>query len=185
MKKLTILIALALCFTVGGVYATWNYAQGNVSVKTEYIDAQLADKVVETAKGVININLDNISVVIDDTNNDHIAELVIDGYIEVTFTPSSGADDAVTNNGIPLQFALSVTNDWKFDGTDIFALSTTDPVALNDGNATKSVRIEASTLASMVTLGGEIKLDTVSDYQTFHALIHSGYIGVTVSEITA
>lgn len=30
MKKLSLLVALMLIITVGGVYAAWNYAQGEV-----------------------------------------------------------------------------------------------------------------------------------------------------------
>lgn len=54
MKKLSVLVALMLIITVGGVYATWNYisAELNAASDAKTIDVVLADDIVEkVAKG--------------------------------------------------------------------------------------------------------------------------------------
>ena len=38
MKKLSLLIALALLVSIGGVYATWNYAMGDAASVDAYLD---------------------------------------------------------------------------------------------------------------------------------------------------
>lgn len=37
MKKITALILSALLLTIGGVYATWTYAQGDVTEASVYL----------------------------------------------------------------------------------------------------------------------------------------------------
>ena len=72
IKKLRVFVALILCVTIGGVYATWNYAQGQVLDASKYLDGQthLTDKVVETAKGTITVDTSTLEISIDDENND-------------------------------------------------------------------------------------------------------------------
>ena len=92
MKKLSILIALALILTVGGVYATWNYAQGSVPSVPKALDGstKITDKVVDSkSKGNIYVDPSNLLIQIDDANNDHYAELTVTGSIKITFTPNS------------------------------------------------------------------------------------------------
>ena len=105
MKKLTVIIALMLVITIGGVYATWNYAQGDVAKVDKYLDSvtKITDKVVTTSKGTIAIDATGLSILIDDADNNHVAELSVTGSVTVTFTPNEGADADVKANGIKLQ----------------------------------------------------------------------------------
>ena len=173
-----------MIITIGGVYAAWNYAQGSVPNVPKALDGQtkITDKVVDSAaKGNITVDPANLSITIDDSNNDHVAELAVAGYITVTFTPNRGADQAVVTNGIPLKYALSYTG-LTYQNQPIFAFSTAD-VVLNDGNAALTVQIPAEDLG--ITLANEIKLPTVDDYDQFYAALHTGSIIITVSEYTA
>ena len=181
MKKLAALIALALCVTIGGVYATWNYAQGSVASQSKYITATITDKVVDAASGTIAIDASEFKITIDDSNNDHVAEVTYSGSIKVTFTPTPGADADIVNNGIKLQYALSVTADWKFEGTAFFTVNTTTQ-QLNGGNATKEVVIQATELESLIYFGS-FSLPTVEKYNSFQQLLKTGSIGITVSEV--
>ncbi len=186
MKKLSLLIALALILSIGGVYATWNYAQGDAVDVSAYLDRRtmITDAVVDaTPKGTIAVDTSNFSLTIDDDNNDHVAELIKDGWIDITFTPSAGADAGVAANGIALQYVLSCTGgSFEYNGNHIFTYSS-DPVILNDRNATKSVRIEAGDID--IALNGSISLPTVADYEAFKRALHSGSLIFTVSEYTA
>ena len=53
MKKITALILLAVIMTIGGVFATWTYAQGNLQQKNVYIKSQIKMGEISnsTAKG--------------------------------------------------------------------------------------------------------------------------------------
>ena len=122
MRKLSILIALILCVTIGGVYATWNYAQGNVASTTKYASMIITDKVVDTAKGTITVDTSNLIVTIDDSNNDFKGEMALSGYVTVTFTPNTGADEDVSSHGIPLQYSLGTTTNYTFRAENIYSM---------------------------------------------------------------
>ena len=183
IRKISMLIALALIVTVGGVYATWNYAQGDAEATFEALDSVtvITDKVVDAvAKGNISIDVSNLLIKIDDDDNDHHGELIQEGYIQITFTPSQGADANVVANGIPLQYSLSCTgSDFLYNGEHIFDYNTA-PVVLNDGEPTLSVQIPASELG--ITLHDDIYLPTVADYDAFKLALASGSLIITVSE---
>ena len=49
MKKLSVLIAMILCVTIGGVYATWTYAGQKVSDASYESVLRLTDAVEEGA----------------------------------------------------------------------------------------------------------------------------------------
>jgi hypothetical protein len=144
MKKLSTLIAILLIATIGGVYATWNYSQGTVISKTAYFDdvTKITDKVVDNAKGVIEITKNDLAITIDDANNNHYAEWSVAGSLTVKFTPNSGADETVKLNGIDLQWSLLTTNSgtgnvtWVYENVNIFFVKT-DAVTLAKGAATK------------------------------------------------
>ena len=182
MKKLTVIIALMLVVTIGGVYATWNYAQGEVLAVDEYLDGtttRITEKVIDTAKGKIAVDDSNLSIEIDDSNNDKIAELVVSGYIQVTFTPSDGADESVSVNGIPLQFTISHTG-LLHDGQPIFTY-VSGPVAINGGAPVKSAQITQTEM--QIALTQKIELPFVADYDQFKSDLHNGSLCITVSEL--
>ncbi len=180
MKKISILIVLAMVLTIGGVYATWNYAQGNVdSVELSPV-VTLTDKVVDTAKGEIAVDMSGLTISIDDTNNDYDAELVMDGAINVTFTADNLAPAEVKANGIKLQYTLTVTTPWEFGGVQVFTVDA-DPIAMNGGAATFTATITADELMDAITLG-DISLPTVDDYDAFAQVLKQGSITITVSE---
>ena len=180
MKKISILIVLAMVLTIGGVYATWNYAQGNVdSVELSPV-VTLTDKVVDTAKGTIAVDMSGLTIAIDDTNNDYDAELVMNGAINVTFTADNLAPAEVKANGIKLRYTLTVTTPWELGGVQVFTVEA-DPIAMNGGAATFTATITADELMDAITLG-DISLPTVDDYDAFAQVLNQGNITITVSE---
>ncbi len=182
MKKLSILVMLIVCVTVGGVYATWNYAQGKATDQTKYLDDStvITDKVVSTAKGTISVDTSGLTVKIDDTNNDYTGELLIEGKIVVTFKANAGVSADVSNNGIKMQYALSTTDNFQYVGNDIFNVDST--VQKLDA-ATKSFEIDAATLEQLIKLN-TLTLATAEEYDAFKTALHSGAISITVSEVT-
>ena len=180
MKRISILIMLAVLITVGGVYATWNYAQGSVSTTPENAEIMLAEKIDDISKGTITVDMSNFEILIDDAGQ-YVAEAVMSGEIVITFEAADKADADIIANGIAMQFKLSVTTPWEYEGTQIFTVDT-NPVILNSGAPTFSVTIPASQLESLITIG-DITLPTVDAYTAFETALSQGNITFTVSEV--
>lgn len=128
MKKFTALMLVAICLVVGGVYATWAYAQkeiapiGNLTATTGVQTAISAGE-----KGTLAVVGEN-SLALSITDNvkdgnpvgaeeagDYIAELTGTGTLVIKFTPAAaGADADVLANGVKLKLTLNATsNEYK------------------------------------------------------------------------
>ena len=126
MKKLTSLMAIALCLIIGGVYATWSYAQGSVSANFE-VTAEMGNVSSEVkSKGSLEMPVTYVKV--EDDNNDHVAELVFSNDLVITFIPANGADQSVVDYGIKMQVNLATqivdsgVTEWKYNGIDVFTI---------------------------------------------------------------
>lgn len=180
MKKLSILLVLAMILTIGGVYATWNYAQGDIEGADVSPVVTMTDKVVDTPMGTIAVDMSGFNIAIDDTNGDYNAECVMSGAINVTFVADAAAPATVKANGIKLQYTVTVTNPWTYNGVQVFT-ATTDAMAMNNGAATFNATITAAELMNVITLG-DISLPTVDAYDAFARALTQGTITITVSE---
>lgn len=182
MKKLSVLIALILCVTIGGVYATWNYAQGNVTSQTKFFDngTTITNKVISTAKGTISIDTSNLKITIHDNDNDLKGQMTMEGSITVSFTPNQGADATVSQEGIELQYVLGTTENYTYKGSPIFSVKNDTH---NLGKVATSVTIPASELDDCIDLN-TLNLPTSADYDAFKLALHAGSISITVSEVT-
>lgn len=180
MKKISLLIVLAMIVTIGGVYATWNYAQGQIESVDVTPTVTLTEKVVDTPMGAIAVDMSGVEIFIDDTNNDHKAELIVDGDIEITFTANDLAPADVKANGIAMEYTVAVTTPWEFNGTQIFTVSS-EALDVNNGNATFTATIPAAELMNAITLA-DISLPTVADYDAFESVLANGEITITVGE---
>ena len=141
MKKLSLLMAFAMLITIGGVYATWDYAEKLAEVKTVEMPGviQMTDYTNATAKGAISVDATNLTVMISDSNDDFLPELTHDttDYVEIRFVPAQNASDDIKSNGITLKFWFTLTNgadktyDYDGDGTkdDIFNINAGEDAA--------------------------------------------------------
>ena len=205
MRKLSLLVALALLVTIGGVYATWSYAGSIATESHMHMSVNLATATENTPKGTIVNVLNSMDVKIDDTNNDYEAELVFSGKMGFVFLPGKGASDDVIADGIPLQFLVEQETPYQYEGSDIFVLTKDTPTAfttqkqITDEN--KNTLVPGKDLSQYkggfyVEIDGEevmpnhvtisnIVLDTLEEYNAMKtALTSGGAIGITVSEVT-
>lgn len=176
-------MAGALLTTVGGVYAQFTYAQGNVEQAEISMQKKLAEaKGGETKKGTINVT-GNFLVSIDDTDNDLITETTISGDLTISFTPAQGADAEVRDNGIPLKMTIVIDGTNKYANNALFALKTAyteGGVLLNGGNRVKdAVSVK---LTDYIEWKQEFTLSTLAEYNAFSAAFRDTTITVTVSE---
>ena len=195
MKKISILLAAGSVLVVGGVYAGWSYSQGAVAAANDDIAAVMTAETVGSSKGTLAVNTSATKFEIDDIAGDeaYLPVLVIKNAPIVTFTPSVGADTAVINNGITLEWNITIHEDhadWKYDskftnGTpdkDIFKLSGTtyEIPAANvtkeaDGSFSYVIPTEDILDAVELTLETEkVLLDTKAKYDSFKDDLMSG-----------
>ena len=123
MKKISALIAMFLCVTIGGVYATWSYAGTNdIADQQAEMKVTIAGATLTGANGEYTIE-SNLVLTIDQANDDHEAKLVFasnnteDVYLKVTFTPASNAPQTIKENAVAskLYFDTTLTMEYKMD----------------------------------------------------------------------
>ena len=173
-KKISIFATLALCATIGGVYATWTYAQ-NAANEAEYTISTNKTLVTaeSVAKGDIIVSDNNLQLTVDKDANSYNAVLSITGDLNVKFEPH----DLSTQDKIVLQFEVSATN-LKYKETDIFVLPT-QATNLGEGN---TWTIDSNNLGIEM---GAIELPTYADYEAFKTAFDACTLTITFSEVTA
>ena len=136
MRKLSLLIAMILCLTVGGVYATWTFMTTEntnvIDAEQEVIVALNPDVDTSAGPGKYTItlqNLDNGNILVDQASDEmvangdkvqHQAVLWInpDAKITITYTPDKSAELYYKQGKFDTKFFFSSPN-WtaKFDAT--------------------------------------------------------------------
>ena len=206
MKKLSVLIALFMCVTIGGVYATWTYA-GTTDITDGHkeIFVTIPDAVVEGTYGTYLVEA-NFDLVIDDTNKDHIAELVFlskdqaDPKLKVTFTPNEAtATPAIKANAVDteLYFTTTTTMQYKMDaegnysangtGVNIFTFKNPGNGTLDNvfdwtkqDDGTFTYELDLDDLKEQISLTQDFLLDSKSEHDAFREAM----VGNIVARVT-
>lgn len=201
MKKLSVLIALMLCVTITGVYATWSYA-GTDDIADAFAEAKvtIADAELTGANGTYKIE-SNLVLTVDQANEDHEAELVFasnnndDIFLKVTFTPADNAPQTIKDNAVPSELYFGTTTDmlYKMDadgnysetGTAKNIFTFTNP---SDGEFSPNVTwhpeadgsftytLDETALKSMITLSQTFVLDTKSEHDAFRTVLNGNIV---------
>ena len=129
MRKLSIIIALALLISIGGVYATWTYtdlSKVDVADESVNLNMNLTNVTFGDTYGTFEIVYNNLSLYIDPkVGTDHKTALYGTGEIQVKFTPSGHAPSHIKSEGL--------------DGAT-YQFSLRDPsVSFNDGSGSKPI----------------------------------------------
>ena len=212
-KKLTTLAALATLVTVGGVYATWTFAEGNSTAANTTVNVAMTGVNAETEKGTLSVRVmdtNGFTLGVDDSDNDHFAEIKKTGEVTVTFTPSLSASDDIKTNGIDVKCVISYApyengpaslTEWKYDGKQIFTIKNdeTDPILLNKsaaiydsatGTFTWKIKAEEIGIDIKNDNDGDAEtedffIDTLAKYNEMNAILAKGHFVLTVSEYVA
>lgn len=201
MKKLSILVALILCVTIGGVYATWTYSGAISTSSHKHMSVNLATATETNPKGTITNVYNSMDILIDDGGS-YNAVAKFSGKMGFIFTPATGADSDIVANGIKFAFTVEQSTPLQYNGSNIFNVTNSTPTTLGFGtkidntNATTLnpevnltthigsfyIEVPASAVANCVEIAS-ISLPTYADYEAFEdALVGGGALGVTVSE---
>lgn len=201
--KLAVLGLLSTVVTVGGVYATWSFAEKDAASANTTVNVAMTGVNSSTEKGTLSVRVmgtNGYTLAVDDSNNDHIAEIMATGMVTVTFKPSADASSDVKSNGIDVQCVISYeayTNgpasltEWKYDNLQIFKIVNDEshPIILDNEDATFNSEtgefvwtIEAEDVG--IALQNEFFIDTLEKYNLMNAELAKGSFKLTVSEYT-
>lgn len=185
MKRLGAIIAIALVLTIGGVYATFEYAQGGVvSLENETISKELAGMTDTTAKGTITIKSNDFKITIDDFNHNLKTAGRFENKTTINFTPAPLADADVRTNGIKLKLTINVTGNEYVDGGTTYKLFNISEEALTgvtlNGGA-KIINDFEINFADYITVT-EIYLSTPEKYTAYSEAFNGTTITFTISE---
>ena len=191
MKKLSLIIALALLVTIGSVYANWIYNE-----HTDVADISGARAVTMTAAtfegglGTYSVSTAGLTLKVDPKpGTSHTTYLLAEGSIVVTFTPSQYASEDIKNNAVTTTFAFSCNkalNEWTYNGEQIFDSITTTAHTI-DWTGTKQpdgsflYEIPASVVLANLELN-ELSLDTKADYDAYSTALQAGQLVITISD---
>ena len=134
MKKIGLWMAALTAVTVGGVYATFNYADSN-DMNRSMSDTAIgvANGVQDGAAGELDVNAKGLIIMVDSaatilgnnlgTTNAHKAMIQTSGEIVVTFTPKAGLQETdILDNGIHTKVYFKASwgdvAAWKYDSND-------------------------------------------------------------------
>lgn len=180
MKKLTILVALILCVTIGGVYATWIYPGTEVANQQDPITNKMAEVDFEGSAGVYHIPTNNMTILIDQDTaaaDPYTAKLVYTGSATIIFTPDENISDAAKAAALNGKITVTATGlaAATYQTNPIWNLDTTFAIQLNEGmwvdNGTSyTYTLNCADLASAITLANTFVLPTHDDYVEFQNL---------------
>lgn len=197
-KKLSMLAAMALCVTVGGVYATWIYATDAVPTAYATMGVTMTGTATGGQAGTLTIAGTNVDLTIDDDATDehvHKATLVSNpaGFFTITFTPNTNAESDI-QDGVNLQWSVGIYNtgttqavtpvdnkatwDYTYSSTttNIFTVDTTSETILATdmdgeigGPFTYELKIED--VLGKITLNNNMYLTTIEQYNAASAAV--------------
>ena len=208
VSKLGFISLLCLVLVIGGVFATWNYAQGSVSSVSDTATIGLTGIGTDSEKATISIVQNGVSVQIDDDNNDYRGELVISGTIDIVVTIKAGADQDAYENGITVKIDLTEDfGEYEFAANasgaagaskDVILLTSTSLtitkgtangwVRTDDGGTVKfTYTLTTAKLNELITLAKtgdlvNVYLPTKANYDAFSAYLSGKTVTLTASE---
>ncbi len=189
MKKLSLLIALALIVTIGGVYAAWNYAQGATASVEITREINMAQVNTNSNKGTISATPSDVAFLVDDGGNYH-TKLKGTGKFDITFTPSTGADATTISSGIKMIATISIksaSDAPTYEGIVPITTNTennANVIDLTPDGASKTATLTVDQVLGAVKLC-DVVLDTKKKNDDFHAVLNNYTVVIVISEVVA
>ena len=165
MKKLGLLATLAVCVTIGGVYATWNYADTSAKLSVDQQAVAGLTGMGTTSGEALKIKdgSNSLAFKIDDKDGDHIADdIVSSGSITVVY------DVAPTNNEAATLYCnvmITSTDGKEYLVTTLAANELTNSVTCAGEDI--EWKVSASDLGITFGKDGHFELATKAEYVAF------------------
>ncbi len=171
IKSLSMILMLALCLSVSGVYATWTYAEAEVASVDTTAKLSIDEAVVSGAAGTLAVDASELTMKVVNGGG-YTTKLAVTGTVSVTFTPTAETDASK----VPTAFTWSISATdaalaADHGGEKILTGVTTTPqnITLNAENS-YTVTIQASEIAALIDLT-EITLETSDEHALYKAIV--------------
>ena len=191
MKKFSILIALCVLLTVGGVYATWIYSGNQIDAQTEPFVSKMGGLDHEGNSGSYTFTNNSLDFAVEpDTQETKITTIVWGtGSMQLVLTPKTDINDAMLqkalNATITVELASSTAGEYKgetvytIDPDFAVTLTADDWTSHNDGEYF-TYTITADTIKDAISIGS-FHLPSEDDYTEFKSVIQDVKFRVKVS----
>ena len=191
MKKFSILIALCVLLTVGGVYATWIYSGNQIDAQTEPFVSKMGGLDHEGNSGSYTFTNNSLDFAVEpDTQETKITTIVWGtGSMQLVLTPKTDINDAMLqkalNATITVELASSTAGEYKgetvytIDPNFAVTLTADDWTSHNDGEYF-TYTITADTIKDAISIGS-FHLPSEDDYTEFKSVIQDVKFRVKVS----
>ena len=211
MKKLSLVMAAAMCATVGGVYATWNYAKdGEIAITgaTKQLSVNITGVIPEGS--VVDVTVGNSSLALDidgetrtigGVPKHNFAKLTAQGEValnvsldetaegikSVTLTFAVDVHDnghAVYNDGTGDRHVFTIDENKTWSIVVAFDSSVQDSYESDldaDGSVDLTVGMSDIAEGLGIELNGDFQLPYLSDYNAFAAAIGNANMDIVVT----
>lgn len=202
-KLLSVIIMLALCVTVGGVYASWNYPNEGVTSafdKTE-IDIEMDGATHVGASGelvaqIVDIEngtqvLDQFGFKVENVNDDYVPVLTAKGKISVDYNPAVGTLNPTTKAKCTITIKQTTSTNYA-EGILKFKNAYASDVTASGVNYTlviESETLDGSTswiinILDYIEITNGAALDTYAKYQEFNTVRQSTDLSIKIEPVT-
>ena len=191
MKKFSILIALCVLLTVGGVYATWIYSGNQIDAQTEPFVSKMGGLDHEGTSGSYTFLNNSLDFAVEpDAQDTKITTIAWGaGSMQLVLTPKTDINDAMLqkalNATITVELASSTAGEYK--GETVYTIDPDFAVTLTAGDWTShndgeyyTYTITADTIKDAISIGS-FHLPSEDDYTEFKSVIQDVKFRVKVS----
>ena len=197
MKKLSLVMAAAMCVTVGGVYASWSYAEEatvNYNQKGASVSLDVTEPTYAGADLAVTMTTNNIGLTIDGTEKDvegvmtkNVAMLITSGYIDVVFTPADTSD----MTSVQLTVSVVVNTHAVYDNAHVFKFadtavsSFTETIDVEAGVASQPQTYTVEYIFQQVGFGlnGDIVVPTPDAHTAFSSAVSAAAITIMIEAV--
>lgn len=187
MKKLSLLVALILCVTIGGVYATWTYVGETIAPHQDPIVNKMGDVTFSGASGTYHVSNNTMSFVVEPKEGTYDTQLTASGTATLNFAADPSISDKPLKNALCATITVVGTDleTTKYNGTTIYTLDPSFKITLDEDDWTQegnnySVTLNAADLLPAVTMA-DFNLPSHDDYLAFQNAQKSAVFRINIA----
>ena len=191
MKKLSLLIALCMLLTIGGVYATWIYSGNLIDTQTEPFVSKMGGLDHTGNSGSYSFTANSLDFAVEPDSQDTKITTIVwgAGSMTLVFTPKGDINDAMLAKALTATLTVEQASSTlgEYDDTDVYTIAENFKVSLTSENWTShndgeyyTYTITAATIKDAISIG-QFHLPTEDEYVAFKAVIQDVKFRVRVT----
>ena len=191
MKKLSLLIALCILLTIGGVYATWIYSGNQIDAQTTPFVSKMGGLDHEGNSGSYTFIENSLEFSVEpDAQDTKITTIVwTEGTVKLVFTPKGDINDTMLANALnaTITVELASSTAGEYNGQTIYTVDSNFKLAITESDWTShndgeyySYTIAATAIEDAISIGS-FHLPSEDDYNDFKTAIQDVKFRVKVT----